>query len=235
RHHRAHGQGQRILRGRERAGLAWKAAARGHGAAGDRRARRRHRDPRARPAVVALDGDVRNSTYSHLSEKDHPDRFFQMYIAEQQMIATAVGLSVRGYRPFAATFAAFLTRAHDFLRMAAISQADLCIAGSHCGVEIGADGPSQMGLEDIAMMRAIQGSTVLYPSDATSAAALTLTMADLPGISYLRTTRGGYPVLYGPDERFPVGGCKVWGERPDDVVTLVGAGVTLHECLSAAT
>jgi len=189
----------------------------------------------ARPDVVALDGEVGNSTYSELFEKDHPDRFFQMYIAEQQMIATAVGLSVRGYRPFAATFAAFLTRAHDFLRMAAISQADLCIAGSHCGVEIGADGPSQMGLEDIAMMRAIQGSTVLYPSDATSAAALTLTMADLPGISYLRTTRGGYPVLYGPDERFPVGGCKVWGERPDDVVTLVGAGVTLHECLSAAT
>ncbi len=188
----------------------------------------------ARPDVVALDGEVGNSTYSELFEKDHPDRFFQMYIAEQQMIATAVGLSVRGYRPFAATFAAFLTRAHDFLRMAAISQADLCIAGSHCGVEIGADGPSQMGLEDIAMMRAIQGSTVLYPSDATSAAALTLTMADLPGISYLRTTRGGYPVLYGPDERFPVGGCKVWGERPDDVVTLVGAGVTLHECLSAA-
>ncbi|HEU5355817.1 MAG TPA: transketolase [Actinocrinis sp.] len=189
----------------------------------------------ARPDVVALDGEVGNSTYTELFEKDHPDRFFQMYIAEQQMIATAVGLSVRGYRPYAATFAAFLTRAHDFLRMAAVSQANLCVAGSHCGVEIGADGPSQMGLEDIAMMRAIQDSTVLYPSDATSAAALTITMADLPGISYLRTTRGGYPVLYGPDEQFPVGGCKVWGERPDDVVTLVGAGVTLHECLSAAT
>jgi transketolase len=188
----------------------------------------------ARPNVVALDGEVGNSTYSELFEKDHPDRFFQMYIAEQQMIATAVGLSVRGYRPYAATFAAFLTRAHDFLRMAAISQADLCIAGSHCGVEIGADGPSQMGLEDIAMMRAIQDSTVLYPSDATSAAALTITMADLPGISYLRTTRGGYPVLYGPDEHFPVGGSKVWGESPHDAVTLVGAGVTLHECLSAA-
>ncbi|HEU5429718.1 MAG TPA: transketolase [Actinocrinis sp.] len=189
----------------------------------------------ARPDVVAIDGEVGNSTYSELFEKEYPDRFFQMYIAEQQMIATAVGLSVRGYRPFAATFAAFLTRAHDFLRMAAISQVDLCIAGSHCGVEIGADGPSQMGLEDVGMMRAILGSTVLYPSDATSAAALTLTMADLPGISYLRTTRGGYPVLYGPDEHFPVGGCKVWGESPDDVVTLVGAGVTLHECLSAAT
>ncbi|HZU56577.1 MAG TPA: transketolase [Actinocrinis sp.] len=189
----------------------------------------------ARPDVVALDGEVGNSTYTELFEKDHPQRFFQMYIAEQQMVATAVGFSVRGYRPFAATFAAFLTRAHDFLRMAAISQADLCVVGSHCGVEIGADGPSQMGLEDIAMMRSVHDSTVLYPSDAPSAAALTIAMADLPGISYLRTTRGGYPVLYGPDERFPIGGCKVWGESPDDVVTLVGAGVTLHECLSAAT
>ncbi|MBS2961429.1 transketolase [Actinocrinis puniceicyclus] len=189
----------------------------------------------ARPDVVALDGEVGNSTYGEDFEKEHADRYFQMYIAEQQMIATAVGFSVRGYRPFAATFAAFLTRAHDFLRMASISQADVCVVGSHCGVEIGADGPSQMGLEDIAMMRSVHGSTVLYPSDATSAAALTLTMADLPGISYLRTTRGAYPVLYRPDERFQVGGCKVWGESPQDVVTLVGAGVTLHECLEAAT
>jgi transketolase len=158
-----------------------------------------------------------------------------MYIAEQQLLASAVGLAVRGYRPYAATFAAFLTRAHDFLRMAAVSGTDLCIVGSHCGVEIGADGPSQMGLEDIAMLRSIHGSTVLYPSDATSAAALTLTMADLEGISYLRTTRGAYLVLYGPDEDFPVGGSKVWNEGPDDAVTLVAAGVTLHESLAAAT
>ncbi len=188
----------------------------------------------ARSDVVALDGEVGNSTYTELFEKEFPHRFFQMYIAEQQMIATAVGLGVRGYRPFAATFAAFLTRAHDFLRMTAISQVPLCLAGSHCGVEIGADGPSQMGLEDLAMMRSLHGSTVLYPSDATSAAALTVTMADLPGISYLRTTRGAYPVLYGQDETFPIGGSKVWGESPQDLVTLVGAGVTLHECLSAA-
>jgi transketolase len=183
---------------------------------------------------VALDGEVGNSTYNEAFEKEHPERYFQMYIAEQQMIASAVGLAVRGYRPFCATFAAFLTRAHDFLRMAAISQIDLCVVGSHCGVEIGADGPSQMALEDLAMMRAVHGSTVLYPSDATSAAVLTVAMADLSGISYLRTTRGAYPVLYGPEESFPVGGSKVWGESPQDVVTLVGAGVTLHECLSAA-
>ena len=188
----------------------------------------------ARPDVVALDGEVGNSTYSEDFEKEHPERYFQMYIAEQQMIASAVGFAVRGYRPFSATFAAFLTRAHDFLRMAAISQIDMCVVGSHCGVEIGADGPSQMALEDLAMMRAVHGSTVLYPSDATSASVLTVAMADLPGISYLRTTRGAYPVLYGPEESFPVGGSKVWGESLDDVVTLVGAGVTLHECLRAA-
>ena len=188
----------------------------------------------ARSDVVVLDGEVGNSTYTGMFGKEFPHRFFQMYIAEQQMVASAVGLAVRGYRPFTATFAAFLTRAHDFLRMAAISQVSLSVCGSHCGVEIGADGPSQMGLEDIAMMRSIHGSTVLYPSDATSAAALTLAMADLPGISYLRTTRGAYPTLYGADETFPVGGSKVWGESAQDVVTLVGAGVTLHECLSAA-
>jgi transketolase len=188
----------------------------------------------ARSDVVVLDGEVGNSTYTEPFQKEYPQRFFQMYIAEQQMIASAVGLSVRGYRPFVATFAAFLTRAHDFLRMSTISRADLCVVGSHCGVEIGADGPSQMGLEDLSMMRSLHGSTVLYPSDATSAAALTLAMADVPGISYLRTTRGAYPVLYGEQETFPIGGSKVWGESPQDVVTLVGAGVTLHECLSAA-
>jgi transketolase len=145
-----------------------------------------------------------------------------------------VGFSVRGYRPFASTFAAFFTRAYDFIRMAAISQANICLSGSHAGVEIGADGPSQMALEDLAMMRAVHGSTVLYPSDATSAAALVAAMADREGISYLRTTRGGYPVLYDPGETFPIGGSKVLRSSPADQVTLIGAGVTLHACLAAA-
>jgi transketolase len=187
-----------------------------------------------RPDVVALDGEVGNSTYSEAFGERYPERYFQMYIAEQQMIASAVGFAVRGYRPFASTFAAFFSRAHDFLRMAAISRIGLCLSGSHCGVEIGADGPSQMGLEDLALFRSVLGSTVLYPADAASAAALTIAMADLPGISYLRTTRGAYPVLYGPQERFPIGGSKLWGAGPQDRATLVGAGVTVHECLAAA-
>ena len=143
----------------------------------------------ARPDVVAMDGEVSNSTYAILFAQAHPERFFEMYIAEQQLVAAAVGVGVRGYRPFASTFAAFFTRAYDFIRMAAISRARSAW-GSHAGVEIGADGPSQMALEDLAMMRAVHGSTVLYPSDATSAAALVETMADLDGISYMRTTRG---------------------------------------------
>ena len=157
-----------------------------------------------------------------------------MYIAEQQLVAAAVGFSVRGYRPFASTFAAFLTRAYDFIRMAAISQANIRLVGSHAGVEIGADGPSQMALEDLAMMRAVQGSTVLYPSDATSTAALVQAMADRDGIVYMRTTRGAYPVLYAPEEAFPVGGAKVLRASDEDQVTLIGAGVTLHACLDAA-
>jgi transketolase len=188
----------------------------------------------ARGHVVALDGEVDNSTYLEDFAKAHPDRYFEMFIAEQQLVASAVGLSVRGYIPFGATFAAFLTRAHDFIRMAAISQADIRLSGSHAGVEIGPDGPSQMALEDLAMMRAVHGSTVLYPSDATSAAYLTGQMADRPGVVYLRTTRGAYPVLYGPDETFPVGGSKVLRSSVDDKVTLIGAGVTLHNCLAAA-
>jgi len=189
----------------------------------------------ARPEVVALDAEVGNSTHSEDFAKAFPDRFFQSYIAEQQMVATAVGLAVRGYRPFATTFAAFLTRAHDFIRMAAVSQVTMALCGTHCGVEIGQDGPSQMGLEDLAMMRSVHGATVLYPSDATSTAALTIAMADLDGISYLRTTRGAYPVLYEPDEQFPVGGSKTpRTSGTDDQVTLVGAGVTVHECLKAA-
>ena len=188
----------------------------------------------ARPDVVAMDGEVSNSTFADEFAKAYPERYFEMFIAEQQLVAAAVGVGVRGYRPFASTFAAFFTRAYDFIRMAAISQASICLAGSHAGVEIGADGPSQMALEDLAMLRAVHGSTVLYPCDAVSAAALVLAMADLDGISYMRTTRGAYPVLYDAGEAFPVGGSKVLRQTGADQVTLIGAGVTLHECLAAA-
>ena len=188
----------------------------------------------ARHDIVAMDGEVSNSTYANEFAKAYPERYFEMYIAEQQMVAAAVGFGVRGYRPFASTFAAFFSRAYDFIRMAAISQANICLSGSHAGVEIGADGPSQMALEDLAMLRAVHGSTVLYPSDATSAAALVQAMADLDGVSYMRTTRGAYPVLYDTGESFPVGGAKVLRSSGEDQVTLVGAGVTLHECLAAA-
>ena len=186
------------------------------------------------PRVVAADGEVSNSTHAEEFGKAYPDRFFEMFIAEQQLVATAVGLSVRGYIPFASTFAAFFSRAYDFIRMAAISQADIRLSGSHAGVEIGQDGPSQMALEDLASMRAIHGSTVLYPSDAVSAAALVGQMAERRGIVYLRTTRGAYPVLYGQDEQFPIGGAKVVRSSGDDQLTLIGAGVTLHNCLAAA-
>jgi transketolase len=188
----------------------------------------------ARGDIVALDGEVGNSTHSEEFAKKYPERYFEMFIAEQQLVAAAVGLSVRGYVPFASTFAAFFTRAYDFIRMSAISNANIRLCGSHGGVEIGADGPSQMALEDLAMMRAVQGSTVLYPSDATSAAALVREMVERTGIVYMRTTRGAYPVLYAPDESFPVGGAKVVRASPDDQVTLIGAGVTLHNCLAAA-
>jgi len=188
----------------------------------------------ARPDVVAMDGEVSNSTFADEFAAKYPERFFEMYIAEQQLVAAAVGFSARGYRPFASTFAAFFTRAYDFIRMAAISQANIRLSGSHAGVEIGADGPSQMALEDLAMMRAVQGSTVLYPSDGTSAAALVATMADTDGIVYMRTTRGAYPVLYPAGEAFPLGGAKVLRATDADQVTLIGAGVTLHACLAAA-
>jgi transketolase len=188
----------------------------------------------ARRDVVAMDGEVSNSTFADEFAQKYPERFFEMYIAEQQLVAAAVGFSVRGYRPFASTFAAFFTRAYDFIRMAAISQANIRLVGSHAGVEIGADGPSQMALEDLAMMRAVQGSTVLYPCDATSTAELVQEMADRDGISYMRTTRGAYPVLYPTGEAFPIGGAKVLRASDDDQVTLIGAGVTLHACLDAA-
>jgi transketolase len=184
--------------------------------------------------VVALDGEVSNSTYASEFARAYPDRYFEMFIAEQQMVAAATGLAARDYKPFASTFAAFLTRAYDFIRMGAISGVDLRLIGSHSGVEIGADGPSQMALEDLAMMRAVHGSTVLYPSDGTSTAALVEAMADTPGISYMRTTRGAYPVLYPAGEVFPIGGAKVLRSSNHDDVTLVGAGVTLHACLHAA-
>jgi transketolase len=188
----------------------------------------------ARSDVVALDGEVGNSTHTEDFAKAYPERYFEMFIAEQQLVAAAVGLSVRGYVPFAATFAAFFTRAYDFIRMAAISAADIRLCGSHAGVEIGEDGPSQMALEDLAMIRAVHGSTVVYPSDGTSTAALVKAMAETSGVVYMRTTRGAYPVIYGPDEEFPVGGAKVVRSSPADSVTLVGAGVTLHNCLAAA-
>jgi transketolase len=184
--------------------------------------------------VVALDGEVSNSTFADEFAHAYPERYFEMFIAEQQLVAAATGLAVRGYRPFASTFAAFLSRAYDFIRMGAISRVSLHLSGSHSGVEIGADGPSQMALEDLAMMRAVHGSTVLYPSDGTSTVALVDAMARTPGISYLRTTRGSFPGLYPPGEEFPVGGSKVVRSGGNDQVTLVGAGVTVHEALRAA-
>jgi transketolase len=157
-----------------------------------------------------------------------------MYIAEQQMAAAAVGLQVRGWKPFASTFAAFWSRAFDFLRMAAVSRANIRISGSHAGVSIGPDGPSQMGLEDIAITRAIWGSTVLYPCDANQTARLVAGMVEREGVVYLRTTRGKTTVIYGPDEDFPIGGSRVVRASDADAVTLVGAGITVHEALEAA-
>ncbi len=184
--------------------------------------------------VVALDGEVSNSTFSEIFRDAHPDRFFEMYIAEQQMVAAAVGMQVLGWKPFVSTFAAFMSRAYDFVRMAAVSRATIKLCGSHAGVSIGEDGPSQMGLEDLAEFRAVSGSTVLYPCDGNQAAKLVRAMADDDGISYLRTTRGDTPVVYEPDEEFPVGGSKTLRSSDDDEVTVVAAGITVHEALKAA-
>ncbi|HSL76522.1 MAG TPA: transketolase, partial [Candidatus Limnocylindrales bacterium] len=184
--------------------------------------------------VVAIDGEVGNSTYTEEFAEALPERFFQSYIAEQQMMATAVGLQVRGWKPFAATFAAFLARAYDFVRMAAISRANFAVAGSHAGVSIGEDGPSQMALEDLASFRAIHGSTVLYPSDANQTAALVPLMAEREGIVFMRTTREKTPILYEPGEEFRIGGARVVRRSDDDAVTLIGAGITLHEAIKAA-
>jgi transketolase len=184
--------------------------------------------------VVALDGEVGDSTRTEFFAKEHADRYFECYIAEQQMVAAAVGLAARGWVPYAGTFAAFLTRAYDFVRMASISGAGLNLVGSHAGVAIGQDGPSQMGLEDLAMMRAIHGSTVLYPCDANQTARLVAEMSNLEGIRYLRTGRGESPVIYGADEEFPIGGSKVLRFSQSDRMTIVAAGVTVHEALKAA-
>ena len=188
----------------------------------------------ARPEVVAIDAEVGNSTHAEEFGKVAPERYFQAFIAEQLMFGAAAGMAARGYVPFAATFGAFVSRAADFIRMTGISGLAVRVIGSHAGVEIGADGPSQMALEDLALMRAIVGSVVLYPSDATSAAALTLAIADAPGVAYLRTTRGAYPVIYGPETTFAIGGAAIVRSGAADQVTLVGAGVTLHESLAAA-
>jgi transketolase len=184
--------------------------------------------------VTAIDGEVGNSTHLEEANKVAPDRSFEAYIAEQQMISTAVGFQVRGYTPFAATFAAFWSRAYDFIRMAVISQAKLCLNGSHAGVSIGEDGPSQMALEDLAEFRALGNSVVLYPSDPNQTVKLVEAMADHDGISYLRSTRAALPTLYGPEETFAIGGAKVVRESDEDQVTLIGAGITLHESVKAA-
>lgn len=186
------------------------------------------------PEVVVLDAEVSNSTFAEVFKKAEPNNFFEMYIAEQQMIGNAVGLQHRKKKPFCSTFAVFFTRAFDQIRMAAISQADIKICGSHAGVSIGEDGASQMALEDLAMFRAIHGSTVLYPSDGPSTAALVATMKNLEGIAFMRTTREKTPILYGQDEEFPVGGSKQVRGGENDVATIIGAGITLHEAVKAA-
>jgi transketolase len=188
----------------------------------------------ARGDVVALDGEVSNSTFAEIFAKAHPDRYFEMYIAEQQMVAAAVGLQTRGWNAFASTFAAFLSRAYDFIRMAAISGVNLRLSGSHAGVSIGEDGPSQMALEDIAAFRAVHGSTVLHPCDGNQTAKLVAEMADAEGIVFLRTLRPNTPVIYDADEDFRIGGSRVVRSSDDDDVTVVAAGVTVHEALKAA-
>ena len=185
------------------------------------------------PNVVAVDGEVSNSTFADKFKKAYPDKFFEQYIAEQQLVSSAVGLQVMGKIPFASTFAAFFSRAYDQIRMATISQANIRLAGSHAGVSIGEDGPSQMALEDLAMMRAVHGSTVLYPSCATCAAHLVHLMSETHGVVYMRTTREKLPVLYGAEETFTLGGSKTLKSSANDAVAVIGAGITLHEALKA--
>jgi transketolase len=179
-----------------------------------------------------MDGEVSNSTFAEIFRDAVPERYFEMYIAEQQLIAAAVGMQVTGWRPFASTFAAFISRAYDFVRMSAISRANYCISGSHAGVSIGEDGPSQMALEDIAALRAVHGSTVLHPCDANQTAKLVAKMAERDGIVYLRTLRPNTPVIYDADDDFEIGGSRTLRDGND--VAIVGAGITVHEALKAA-
>jgi len=186
------------------------------------------------PHIVAISGDVKNSTFSQIFGDAYPDHFYQGYIAEQNIVSTGVGLAAYGKVPFLDTFACFLSRAYDQVRMAAISRSNINLCGSHCGVSIGEDGPSQMALEDIAMFRAIHSSAVFYPSDAVSTERLTEEMARRSGINYLRTSRPKTPILYSKDEKFPVPGFKVLRQSVQDRATVIGAGITLHEALKAA-
>jgi len=185
------------------------------------------------PGLVVLDAEVSNSTHADEFKKAYPDRFFEMFIAEQQMLGAAVGLAVLGKVAFASTFAAFLTRAYDQIRMAAVSGASIRLCGSHAGSSIGEDGPSQMGLEDLAMMRAVHGSTVFYPSDPNQTAKLVALMAERDGISYIRTTRGKTPVIYDSGQSVGVGGSKVVRRSDGDRATIAAAGITLHEAIKA--
>ncbi len=184
-------------------------------------------------SVVAIDGDVKNSTYADRFFEAFPCRSFQDYIAEQNMVGVAMGLAAKGYMPFLATFAAFLTRAHDQIRMAAYSFSNIKLCGSHVGVSIGEDGPSQMGLEDLAMFRPVPGCIVLYPSDAISAEACVEALASHRGMGYLRTTRPATPLLYAPADTFPIGGSKILRKGAKDRVTVISAGITVHESLKA--
>ena len=185
------------------------------------------------PDIVVLDAEVSNSTFAEIFRDAHPGHFFEMYIAEQNMVGAALGLSRRGKIPFVSTFAAFLTRAFDQIRMSQYSDANIKFCGSHAGVSIGEDGSSQMGLEDIAMFRTLLHSVVLYPSDAVSTEKLVERAADHKGIVYLRTTRKDTPIIYASDEDFPIGGSKVLRSSNEDAVTVVAAGITLHEALAA--
>jgi transketolase len=185
------------------------------------------------PNMTVLDAEVSNSTYAELFKENYPDRFFEMYIAEQNMVGTALGLSLRGKIPFVSSFAAFLTRAFDQIRMSQYSNANIKFCGSHAGVSIGEDGSSQMGLEDIAMFRTLQGGVVLYPSDAVATEKLVEKMAEHKGITYLRTTRAATPVIYRNDEEFHIGGCKILKSNKADKAVVVAAGITVHEALKA--
>jgi transketolase len=186
-----------------------------------------------RPELVVVDGEVSNSTYAEIFAKAIPQRFFEMFIAEQCMVSVANGMAVLGKRVFASTFAAFYTRAYDQIRMGTIAGATFCLSGSHAGVSIGEDGPSQMALEDLAMMRAVHESTVLYPCDPNQTAKLIQHMSELPGISYIRTTREKTPVIYDPKDDFPIGGSKTVKSSNQDRVALLAAGITVHEALKA--